>query len=209
MSILWLGVVAGLGLAIPVGAMSIMLFQTSATKGWRSGAAGGAAMATIDFGYALATALLGAALAQFVSTWGTLLSACGALILLALGLNTVIKAIRQRNTELSEKTVRQGSPLKTFFTFAGATAINPQTALYFLAIAPSIAASDASTASLLGPLTFAAGVFLGSVAWQQVLAFAGSLLHKRSSNNLRFVTGLVGGGLVVALAVVMLTRAIA
>jgi threonine/homoserine/homoserine lactone efflux protein len=209
MTFIWLGVLAGLGLAIPVGAMSIMLFQTAATKGWRFGAAGGAAMATVDFLYALATALLGAALAAYVATWGTALSAVGAGILLVLGAITIWRTIKAYRSTLAESNrTAEGSIAKTFATFVGATLVNPQTAIYFLAIAPSVAASNNGPDALASSSLFAFGVFIGSIAWQQVLAFSGSLLHKVSGKRLRFITGLIGGALVVSLAISMLLKAL-
>lgn len=208
MTTIWIGVLAGLGLAVPVGAMSIMLFQTSATRGWRHGATAGLAMATVDLAYAILTAIIGGSVIGFLADWGTALSVVGAGLLLSLGLLTVARAWHDRNAapsvddSTSGNGLTSGSLVRTFLTFTGATIINPQTALYFLAIAPSVAVAGGSWAG------FGLGVFLGSVAWQQVLAFGGSLMHKRSNERLRFATGLVGGGLVVALSIFMLIKAL-
>lgn len=209
MTTFWIGVLSGLGLAVPVGAMSIMLFQTSATRGWRHGATAGFAMATVDLGYAILTAAIGSSLIGFLADWGKTLSAFGAALLLALGLVTVVRSWRSRNSSRAAidspaaDAQASGGLARTFAIFTGATIINPQTALYFLAIAPSVAVAGGSWA------WFGLGVFLGSVVWQQVLAFGGSLMHRRSNDRLRFVTGLVGGGLVVALSVFMLLKALA
>lgn len=209
MTTFWIGALAGLGLAVPVGAMSIMLFQASATRGWSHGATAGLAMATVDLGYAIVTAVVGGSLIGFLAEWGQTLSALGATLLLALGLMTVVRSWRARNKSHSVTDApageRQGAGglLRTFAIFTAATAINPQTALYFLAIAPSVAVAGGSWA------WFGLGVFLGSVVWQQVLAYGGSLMHRRNNDRLRFVTGTVGGGLVVGLSLFMLFKALA
>lgn len=209
MTTIWIGVLAGLGLAVPVGAMSIMLFQTSATRGWRHGATAGLAMATVDLVYAIVTAIVGGSLVGFLTQWGRLLSAFGASLLLALGLITIVRSWQARSavhsvTDAPASDGRTaGGLLRTFAIFTAATAINPQTALYFLAIAPSVAVTGGSWA------WFGLGVFLGSVTWQQILASGGSLMHRRKNDRLRFVTGAVGGGLVVGLSLFMLIKALA
>jgi threonine/homoserine/homoserine lactone efflux protein len=205
-----IGFFAGLALAIPVGPMAIMLINTTLEKGWRHGVAGASAMATVDFLYALTVFLLGSAIASFFADWGQLLSQIGALILLALGVIMLVQNIdlmRSNSTEISE--AKSGkTALKTFGLFAFATAVNPPTALFFLGIAPSVA-QHASSNTLIYAFTFAIGVFVGSVIWQQVLALAGSALRKFAQRKVRIFFGLIGGVLIVLLALALLTRAMA
>ncbi len=205
-----IGFFAGLALAIPVGPMAIMLINTTLEKGWRHGVAGASAMATVDFLYALTVFVLGTAITSFFADWGQLLSQIGALILLALGAVMFvrnIKLMRSNSSEISD--AKSGkTALKTFGLFALATAVNPPTALYFLAIAPSVA-QYASSNLLLNALIFAIGVFVGSVIWQQVLALTGNTLRKFAQRKVRIVFGLIGGALIVALALALLARAAA
>ncbi len=205
-----IGFFAGLALAIPVGPMAIMLINTTLEKGWRHGVAGASAMATVDFLYALTVFVLGTAITSFFADWGQLLSQIGALILLALGAVMFvrnIKLMRSNSSEISD--AKSGkTALKTFGLFALATAVNPPTALYFLAIAPSVA-QYASSNLLLNALIFAIGVFVGSVIWQQVLALTGNTLRKFAQRKVRIVFGLIGGALIVALALALLVRAAA
>jgi arginine exporter protein ArgO len=62
---------------------------------------------------------------------------------------------------------------------------------------------------LISAFTFAIGVFVGSVIWQQVLAFAGTALRKFAQRKVRIFFGLIGGVLIVVLALALLTRAMA
>lgn len=203
-----IGFFAGLALAIPVGPMAIMLINTTLEKGWRHGVAGASAMATVDFLYALTVFVLGTAITSFFADWGQLLSQIGAMILLALGAVMFvrnIKLMRSNSSEISD--AKSGkTALKTFGLFALATAVNPPTALYFLAIAPSVA-QYASSNLLLNAFIFAIGVFVGSVIWQQVLALTGNTLRKFAQRKVRIVFGLIGGALIVALALALLARA--
>ena len=203
-----IGFFAGLALAIPVGPMAIMLINTTLEKGWRHGVAGASAMATVDFLYALTVFLLGSAITSFFADWGQMLSQIGALILLALGVIMIvrnIKLIRSKAAEICD--AKSGkTALKTFGLFALATAVNPPTALYFLAIAPSVA-EYASSNILINALTFAIGVFVGSVIWQQILAITGNTLRKFAQRKVRIFFGLIGGVLIVVLAIALFTRA--
>ena len=203
-----IGFFAGLALAIPVGPMAIMLINTTLERGWRSGVAGASAMATVDFLYALAVFLLGHAISVFFATWGQLLSFAGAAILLALGFLTLIRNIKLMRTKSEDiKSAKFGrTPLGTYMIFAGATILNPPTALYFLGIAPSVANLE-STNVVASAFTFAVGVFVGSVIWQQALALTGTTLRRFAQDRVRVFFGLIGGALIIALAVGLAIKA--
>ncbi|MFK0191979.1 hypothetical protein [Kitasatospora sp. NPDC090308] len=85
---------------------------------------------------------------------------------------------------------------RSFLRFALLTAVNPTTALYFTALITGrgSAAGDGSTA-------FVVGVFLASLAWQQVLAAAGALAGSRLGPRARRLTHAAGYGLVAVFAV--------
>jgi threonine/homoserine/homoserine lactone efflux protein len=204
-----IGFFAGLALAIPVGPMAIMLINTTLEKGWRTGVAGASAMATVDFLYALTVFLLGHAISTFFATWGQLLSLLGAGVLLWLGAATLVRNLRlMRSASQDVNDSKYAStPLKTFFVFAGATILNPPTALYFLGIAPSVAQIETDN-FLLSALVFALGVFVGSVIWQQALALAGTTLRKFAQKKIRVFFGLLGGALIIALAIALAVRAL-
>ena len=204
-----IGFFAGLALAIPVGPMAIMLINTTIEKGWRHGVAGASAMASIDFSYALVVFLLGHAVSSFFSTWGQALSLIGALILLALGLNTLFRNYKLLGGSAPEVSLATpgSTPVKTYLLFAGATVLNPPTALYFLGIAPSVAQYEYRN-FVVSALVFALGVFVGSVIWQQTLALTGTTLRRFAQNKIRVFFGLIGGALIIALAISLAIKAI-
>lgn len=205
--LLWVGFFAGLALAIPVGPMAILLVNTTIERGIRHGAVGALAMASVDFSYAFVVFALGQIIANLVGSFGLWLSLTGAAILLVLGAQTLI-----RNIKLFGKPDSAGASsseskklITTFGKFAGATVLNPPTALYFLAIAPSLSSSSSSSGvspNLVSTaLIFAIGVFFGSVIWQEALAFAGLGLRQITSNRVRPWIGSIGGLLIIGLAV--------
>lgn len=204
-----IGFAAGLALAIPVGPMAIMLINTTIAKGWRHGVIGALAMASVDGLYAASVFFIGGLIANWLNAWSLYLSLGGATILLYLGLATLVKNLRllRSDKEVAAKAIEPGSRRKTYLTFFGATVVNPPTALYFLALAPS-AATLATGSLAIGGLAFAIGVFIGSIVWQESLALAGVGLRAITHGKLRAWIGALGGALIVALAVTMAVRAL-
>ena len=210
LNLLLIGISAGLALAIPVGPMALLLIDTTLRSGHKVGAAGALAMSTVDAAYAVLVFLAGTLVASILGSYGQWLSLGGATILLALGIQTLIKASRQRSSALESQ---QGSnetlasAPQTFLKFAAATVVNPPTALYFLAIAPSLAGLTGSN-PVLATIAFAGGVFIGSGVWQQALALAGLGIRNISTPLIRKIISLVGGSMIVALAISLAVRAL-
>ncbi|MEN9731715.1 MAG: hypothetical protein RL488_1025 [Actinomycetota bacterium] len=204
-----IGFAAGLALAIPVGPMAIMLINTTIAKGWRHGVIGALAMASVDGLYAASVFFIGGLIANWLNEWSLCLSLGGAAILLYLGIATLIKNLRLLRTgeELFTKAIESGSRKKTYLTFFGATVVNPPTALYFLALAPS-AATLATGNLAIGGVAFAVGVFIGSIVWQESLAVAGVGLRAITHGKLRAWIGALGGTLIIALAISMAVKAL-
>lgn len=215
---IWLvGFTAGLALAIPVGPMAIMLVQTATTRGWRHGATGAFAMASVDMLYAVAVFVIGGAIVGFLRHWGTALTLAGAAILVWLGGQTLwtnVQKLRSNQSAGAGRSADAGSLLGTYLTFAGATVVNPPTALYFLAIAPSVARTASASGTLgsqtlIAAVIFGLGVFIGSVIWQQTLAAGGTLLRKISTSRFQAITGIIGGLMILGLAAALIVRSLA
>jgi threonine/homoserine/homoserine lactone efflux protein len=134
----------------------------------------------------------------------------GAAILLGLGGQTIYKALSQkRASEGSSESQSDGTTAtKTFVKFAAATVVNPPTALYFLAITPSLVGLTGSD-PIGATFAFASGVFLGSVVWQQALALSGAAIRGITTARVRTWLSLAGGAMIIALAVVLVARAFA
>lgn len=92
-----------------------------------------------------------------------------------------------------------------FWRFAALTALNPLTAVYFVALAAGLGGSIAGPASAI---PFVIGVFVGSVAWQLVLGLGGAALGPRLGPGLRRATSVGGYGIVVLLALALAWRAV-
>ncbi|MFE9253651.1 hypothetical protein [Streptomyces sp. NPDC006879] len=201
------GTVAGLGVAMPLGAMGVLLVQES-MRSRRRAVAAATAVAVADLGYAaLATAVgpLVAAVLTGIEAWVRLLAA------LVLGAIACHGLWASRGSELADPvvtltdrrrtpTAREGAEpsARVFLRYLGLTAINPTTALYFAALTT---AQGARLGSGAAGVLFVTAVFLASLAWQQLLVAAGSFAGSRISPTARAWTFRVGYGLVALYAV--------
>ena len=204
------GLTAGIALAIPVGPMALLLIDTTLRHGLRVGAAGALAMASVDATYAVVVFLAGSAVANILGSYGIWFSLIGAAILLGLGAQTMYKALSQRRASEGARgpQTETATAGKTFLKFAAATVVNPPTALYFLAITPSLVGLTGED-PLSATFAFATGVFFGSVVWQQGLALTGAAIRGVTTPRVRTWLSLAGGAMIVALAIVLATRAFA
>lgn len=205
-----LGFTSGLALAIPVGPMALLLVDTTLRQGLRNGAAGALAMASVDASYAIVVFLAGSFVTGILGGFGIWLSLVGALILLTLGLQTIYRALQPKTTAAghdgADRTTTP-SAWKTYLKFAGATVVNPPTALYFLAITPSLAGL-AEADPMGATIAFAGGVFFGSVVWQQGLALTGAAIRGITTPRVRTWLSLIGGAMIVTLAVFLALKAL-
>ncbi len=186
------GVLAGYGIAIPVGAISVLIIETALQRGFAAGFAAGAGAATVDGFYALIAALAGAAVAGVLEPLAWEMRAFSAIVLMAIGIRGLVALRARRN---GRTMVRELPPslIRTYATFVALTVINPMTVVYFAAL---ILGLPAIGSGLVEKLAFILGALLASGSWQTVLAVVGSLFHRRLSDRLR-VGVTVAGNLII------------
>jgi arginine exporter protein ArgO len=186
------GAGAGLGVAMPLGAVGVLLIQEG-MRGWRPAAAAACAVALIDLTYATGAAAIGPAITTTLSTsvqaWVRLASA---IVLMAMAAHGLMLSYRRRTTPADSVRPADNKGVRQAFTrFAVLTLINPLTALYFLAVATGNG-GHRGTASI----AFLTGVFGASFLWQLLLVTAGTLAGLRISATARAWTFNIGYGLV-------------
>lgn len=206
MDIFTLGFWSGLGLAVPLGPMAILLITTTIARGRRTGAVGALAMASVDFTYALVVFTLGSIVLKAIEPLILPLRVFGSIVLILVALRLLRKT---KNSKLEARQVSENSTknlIATFGTFFGLTAINPATAFYFLAITPSVAQVSAGEGLNLDVLYFGLGVFTGSVIWQFALVTASHFISRRMSPSLQRALQYGGAILILALSVWLIAK---
>ncbi|MFJ8664308.1 LysE family transporter [Streptomyces sp. NPDC093600] len=196
------GLLAGYGIAIPVGAVGAYLVAVTARTTWRTGAAAALGVATADGVYALAAVAGGSALVPLLAPVMTPLRWASALVLVALAARsawTALRAYRAR-TLAGRDDDSLPTPLRAYLTFLGITILNPMTVIYFAALILATGPSAPTTA--VDQTAFVLAALAASASWQLLLATGGTLLgHTLAGPRARLTTALASSTLITALAV--------
>ncbi|MGC4880442.1 LysE family transporter [Micromonospora sp. DT43] len=200
------GLVAGYGVAIPVGAIAVLILGLSARTSFRVGAAAALAVATADGLYAAVAALGGAGLAEVVAPAAGPLRVVAAVVLLGLathGLWRTWATHRARHAPPPSAGRGLNTPGRAYAAVLGLTLLNPTTVLYFAALV--LGRRDTADAGVMTAALFVAGVFLASASWQLLIAGGGTIVGQALTGPRgRLITGLVSSALIAALAVAAL-----
>lgn len=196
MSLFFLGALAGLGVALPLGAIGVLLIREGVVSGFRSAAAGAGAVGLVDTAYCVVAVTLGALAEAWIERLGPAPALVSGVVLVALGASGLRRAAEPEPSRPSP-VARSGRGV--FVRFAGLTAINPVTLLYFVALAATLTSSR-----LDGGVAFVAGVAVASTGWQLGLAAVGAFLGGRLRPSGRRRLGVIGSAVVLALGVVAL-----
>jgi threonine/homoserine/homoserine lactone efflux protein len=189
------GLLAGWGVAIPLGAIGVMVVDLGMRGGFRPAAAAAAGVATADLLYAAVAAAAGAAAASILAPHEHALRLVSAAVLAGVALLGVL-ALRRPREEPAPVPDR-----RVYARFVALTSINPTTVAYFAALIAGLPAVASAPASAKVVFVAAAGV--ASLSWQLVLAGSGAALHHRLPPSARIWTALAGNALVLALALRM------
>ncbi|GGS21812.1 lysine transporter LysE [Streptomyces aureoverticillatus] len=196
------GLLAGYGIAMPVGAVAAHLVALTARTSLRTGACAALGVATADGLYALVATVAGAAAAPVVAPLMGPLRWVSAGVLIALALRSAATALAQqrRARTAAEDDEDRPSPARAYTSLLGITLLNPTTVLYFAALVVG-GQSDAEP-DRLGQAVFTLAAFAASASWQLLLAGGGALLGRALTGPRgRLCTALASSALIVALAV--------
>jgi arginine exporter protein ArgO len=199
------GLVAGYGVAVPVGAIAILIMGLAARTSLAVGAAAALGVATADGLYAAIAVLGGAALAGAIEPIATPLRWIAAGVLVVLAAHTAIGAVRHYRDPARAARTREGlgTPVRAYGGLLALTLLNPMTIVYFGALVLGRQASDALTPA--GEAVFVLAAFLASASWQLLIATGGSLVGRvLSGPRGRLGTALGSSLLILALAVGLL-----
>jgi arginine exporter protein ArgO len=204
------GAVAGYGIAIPVGAISVLIIETGIRRGFAAAAVAGTGAASADGIFAAVAAVGGLALAGLIAPFEVPLKVASVVVLLAIAGRTVRTALAERSALRGAAGMtddgpgdghdpgREASLRRTYVTFLGLTLLNPMTIVYFAALVLGLPAIGDAVGERVA---FVAGAFLASASWQWLVAGVAALLHRRLPRAFRSIVGLTGALVVVGFAV--------
>jgi threonine/homoserine/homoserine lactone efflux protein len=191
------GALAGYAIAIPVGAMAVLVVDAGLTAGFRTGVAAGLGVASADLLYAVVAAFAGAAIAALLEPWESALALASAAVLAGFAVMLALRA--RRLAAAGPATAPPSRPERTYARFLGLTIVNPPTIALFAAIVVGMGADALPGVSDRG--AFALAVFLASASWQTLLALVGAAAHRHLPDGARVWASLAGAGVIALLAV--------
>lgn len=199
------GLLAGYGIAMPVGAVAAYLVALTARTSLRVGACAALGVATADGLYALISMIGGSALAPAIRPITLPLHWVSSLVLVALACWGAATAIaRYCGRQVSGKPDRGlTTPTRAYLGLLGITMMNPITVIYFAAMV--IAAQGTTTPNPWDKAVFVLAAFLASASWQLLLAGGGALLGRALTGPRgRLLTSLISSAVIIGLAIHLL-----
>lgn len=200
------GLLAGYGIAMPVGAVATYLVALTARTTLRIGAFAALGVATADGLYALVAALAGSAVTPIIQPVMTPLRWASALVLIALAVRSAARTIRQyRKTQATPQAEEAPiSPVRAYAALLGLTMMNPITVIYFAALV--LGDQSAAAPDHLRQAVFVLAAFAASASWQLLLAGGGALLGRALTGHRgRLITAVTSSTVICALALHLLT----
>jgi arginine exporter protein ArgO len=199
------GLMAGYGIALPVGAVAAYLVALTARTSLRVGAAAAMGVATADGLYALVAVLGGAALSELIRPITVPLRWVSVVVLVALAARVTVTAIQQfRAGEASGPSgPTPPSAVRAYASLVAITTVNPLTIVYFAALV--LGSQAGVVVSIAEQAVFVAAAFAASASWQVVLACGGAMLGRSLTGPRgRLSTALASSALIAGLAVLQL-----
>jgi len=193
------GALAGYAIAIPVGAIAVLIVETGIRRGFRTAAAAGAGAASADGLYATLAAAGGVAIAGILEPLARPLKVIAIGALLGIGLRGLVLML------LGPRGVAGNAILPTrlagtYLRFLALTLLNPATIIYFAALIlglPNLGRGPGERAA------FVAGAFLASLSWQTALAGIGAVAHHRLPPRFQVAISLLGNLVIVGFALLL------
>jgi arginine exporter protein ArgO len=194
------GMLAGYGVAIPVGAIGVLIISLAARTSLRVGVGAALGVATADGVYATVAVAGGAALASLIRPVATPLRIVASVVLLGIALRVAVTALRHFHDPtraVATPALRTGP--RAFTGLLGLTLLNPATVIYFAAL---VLGQKSSGTAAAASVVFVVAAFCASASWQLLLAASGSALGRTLAGERgRLITSIVSSLLIVVLAV--------
>jgi threonine/homoserine/homoserine lactone efflux protein len=195
------GAVAGYAIAIPVGAIAVLIIQTGFRHGFGTGLAAAAGAASADGIYATIAALAGLAVTSLIGPLIFPLRLVGGFVLIGIGMRGLI-GLRDRlaGGEALRGLMPPRSRFRTYIEMLGLTLLNPATIIYFAALTVGL--------PFLGGFAersaFVIAAFIASLSWQVLLAAFGATLGRGAGRRLHVPTMIVGNLIIIGFGVLVL-----
>ena len=193
------GALAGLAIAIPVGAIAILILDLGIRRGFRAAVAAGAGTATADGVYALVAIIGGTAIGIVLEPLERPLRVVAIGALLGIGIRGLLAILRRPGESVATNSI-PAKGRRIYARFLALTLLNPATVIYFAALVlalPTVGRGPGERGA------FAIGAFLASLAWQTTLAGIGAVAHRRLPARFQVAVSLLGNVAICVFAILI------
>jgi len=198
------GALAGYAIAVPVGAIAVLIIHTSITRGLRSGIAAAWGAASADGIYASVAVIVGGAATNLINEYMAPFRLIAGVVLIGLAIRGFAGLRSAHDPDAEHTRMARHTAKRIYATFLGLTLLNPVTIAYFAALMvglPSLTAAPERVA-------FAVGAFIASVSWQMLLAAFGAFLGRGSNRRVRVASAVIGNLIVLGFGLVILSQGV-
>jgi arginine exporter protein ArgO len=202
------GLLAGYGVAMPVGAVGAYLVALTARTALRTGAFAALGVATADLVYALIAVCGGAALAPALRPVTQPLHWGAGMVLVALAVHGTVTAVRRYREHRDDAAADRpaSGAVRVYLGMWGMTMMNPLTIVYFTALV--LGRQTAAVPGRADQAVFVVAVFVASASWQLALAGGGAFLGRvLTGRRGRLGTALASSIVIIVLAAHLLITA--
>jgi arginine exporter protein ArgO len=197
---LFSGLLAGYGIAIPVGPIAVLIVELGLRRGFKVALSAGAGAASADLIYASIAAFAGALIASLLTPFASILRYGSAIGLIALGAWLLYHG-RNLSGQANKPKLRATNCAQTYATLLGLTLLNPVTVTYFTTL---ILGMQSISSSSVNSVLFVFGAFIASLSWQSFLASISGMAHKHVSAKLQLATFTFGNLVIIGFGVAIL-----
>jgi arginine exporter protein ArgO len=193
------GVLAGFGIAVPVGAIAVLIVDLAMRQGFVGAIPAAMGAASADLSYAAVAAGAGIAVAAALAPHQRSIELASATLLAGIVMYRMLRLFQAPSHARAHQHLTGDRPLRIYAGFLALTLVNPLTVTYFAALILGL--GDDAVGSGADKALFVMGAFVASAAWQLVLAAVGAVLHRRLPERARLATAVLGNVLIAALAI--------
>jgi arginine exporter protein ArgO len=192
------GIVAGYGIAIPVGPIAILILELGLRRGFWPALSAGAGAATADLIYATIAALAGTLLVSVLTPFASILRTLSALGLIAIGVGLLYRGRDPSERDRKSRFGTFGCP-QTYGLVLGLTLLNPVTVVYFTTLILGTGTDFSKTPA--SAILFISGAFIASLSWQSFLATVSGIAHRNVTPKVQVVTFAIGNLVIICLGI--------
>lgn len=166
------GLIVGLLMAAPIGAVGVMCIKRSLSDGWLRAMAVGMGSAVVDAGFGTVAGLGLTFVSTFVTDHQVAIGVVGSVIVMGIGVATYLSPVKAETVK-----VESGLKRRDFATAFMLSVSNPATLLGAVGLFAALGQVDPKTAPQ-SAMVLIGGVFAGSMAWWVFLTAAAGFFRQ-------------------------------